>query len=55
MYRYSSVPPDAAGAGVGVLEKVPIPCEASFDLKEVPDACPGKQWWGLYKLNPVAP
>lgn len=37
---------DASGVRYG--ERVPIPCDVAFDLKEVPEACPEMSWpgWG---------
>ena len=37
---------DGGGSEVGGRERVPIPCDVAFDLKEVPDACPGMKWHG---------
>lgn len=38
----------AVGAVPDERDRVPIPCDVAFDLKEVPDACPGLKWpgWG---------
>lgn len=38
----------ADGAASDERDRVPIPCDVAFDLKEVPDACPGMKWpgWG---------